>query len=668
MKCNMDRDLRNSDLYREVEKLCLALRRPASGQICDAAEVHVAPDGKHAVLSGSLMDRLEGMPLWRICTIALDTGELKVLTFGPGTDRSPKFSPDGRCVAFLSDRHAIGDFQLYLLDLASGAALRTTSVDGWVEYLHWSPDGERILLGVAGFGADVAGGQGAKTTSARGLKALSWMPSVQSRDEAHCWRRAWVYELRCDRARQVSGPETNVWDATWCGNEALAVLMSAHPGEGYWYAAHVALIVAHSGDCRTLYTPRDQLGLHAASPSGEHLVIVESLCSDRGQVAGEARVIEIASGTLRTLNIHGVDVSHAEWRSDNLLLLAGHRGLQTVVGTYDMDGDVFAEAWADEAISTGGSYARVAGINSGGDCIIVGENFTRAPELAVIRSGQYCPLRSFDLGYAEYAEAIAQVEQVTWEAADGLEISGWLLLPKGRPPYPLVLAIHGGPVWHWRPVWLGRRAGAPYLMLVRRGYAVFFPNPRGSAGRGQDFIRRVYGDMGGADAQDLLAGLDALIERGIADPRRLGVTGMSYGGFMTSWLITQDARFAAAVSVSPHTNQVSQHLLSNIPQFTRLFLREAYYKAGGEYFKRSPIIHAHNVKTPTLNICGALDRCTPPEEAMQFHSALLENGTESALALYPEEGHGIRKYPAALDYTSRLVAWFEAHMPAREAG
>jgi dipeptidyl aminopeptidase/acylaminoacyl peptidase len=174
--------------------------------------------------------------------------------------------------------------------------------------------------------------------------------------------------------------------------------------------------------------------------------------------------------------------------------------------------------------------------------------------------------------------------------------------------------------------------------------------------------------MGGADAQDLLAGLDALIERGIADPRRLGVTGMSYGGFMTSWLIAQDARFAAAVSVSPHTNQVSQHLLSNIPQFTRLFLREAYYKVGGEYFKRSPIMHAHNVKSPTLNICGALDRCTPPEEAMQFHSALLENGTESALVLYPEEGHGIRKYPAALDYTSRLVAWFDAYMSARKAG
>jgi hypothetical protein len=126
---NMDRDIRNSDLYCEVEALCLALRRPASGQIGDAAEVHVAPDGD-AVFSGSLMDRLEGLPVSRVCMIALDMGELKVMTFGPSVDRSLKFSPDGRQVAFLSDRHAVGDFQLYLLDLASGAAQRATPVDG----------------------------------------------------------------------------------------------------------------------------------------------------------------------------------------------------------------------------------------------------------------------------------------------------------------------------------------------------------------------------------------------------------------------------------------------------------------------------------------------------------------------------------------------------------
>ena len=132
---------------------------------------------------------------------------------------------------------------------------------------------------------------------------------------------------------------------------------------------------------------------------------------------------------------------------------------------------------------------------------------------------------------------------------------------------------------------------------------------------------------------------------------------------MTSWLITQDTRFSAAVPVAPHTNQVSEHLLSNLPHFMSLVLQDHYTNPGGKYFERSPIMHAHKVKTPTLNVCGALDRCTPPEEATQFHNALLESGVESVLVTYPDEGHGIRKFPACIDFTARAVSWFERHMP-----
>ena len=192
-------------------------------------------------------------------------------------------------------------------------------------------------------------------------------------------------------------------------------------------------------------------------------------------------------------------------------------------------------------------------------------------------------------------------------------------------------------------------------MLLKRGFAIFFPNPRGSAGRGRPFARLVVGDMGGADTHDYLSGLDHLVERGIADPQRLGVTGGLHGGFMSSWLITSSRRFAAAVPVCPHTNQVSEHLLSNIPHFMAMFLADCYTNPEGQYFQRSPIMHAHKARTPTLNICGALDRCTPPEEAMQFHRALLENGVKSVLVTYPEEGHGIRKFPASIDYASRMT-------------
>jgi dipeptidyl aminopeptidase/acylaminoacyl peptidase len=663
----MQTDIRETALYREAEALYETLRRPGTGQISDAAEVHVAADGRQAVFAGTIVDTLECAPPTRICHVDLTSGDIRVLTFGPNTDRLPKYSPDGRHIAFLSDRKRSGDFQLYLLDLATGATKATACVDGWVENLHWSPDGRRVLLGVAGHGADIAGGQGAIASKRFSEAVPSWMPAIETGDESYRWRRAWVFELDTDRVRQISRVECNVWEAAWCGNEAVAAVVSSGPGEGLWYSASLHIIETDTGNSRVVYTPQDQLGCPASSPSGQHLAIVEALCSDRWYVAGELRLIEIASGRIRRLGTRGVDITYTEWRSDRRLLLAGHRGLETVVGFVDAISGTFTEVWSSHDLTTGGIYVTVSGLNETGDCALVGESFARAPEIAVIRGGEYRRVKSFDLSHVDDPKVVAAVERVSWPAPDGLEMQGWLLRPNGNGPHALVMNVHGGPVGHWRPTWLGRRA-VPVLMLLKHEYAVFFPNPRGSSGRGQAFARHVLGEMGGADTYDYLSGLDHLVAAGIADPKRLGVTGISYGGFMTSWLITQDSRFTAAVAVAPHTNQVTEHLLSSIPNFMPLFLADRYNNPGGKYFERSPIMHAYKVKTPTLNICGALDRCTPPEEAKQFHNALLENGVKSVLITYPEEGHGIRKLPAGIDYAARLVAWFQQYTPATAAG
>jgi dipeptidyl aminopeptidase/acylaminoacyl peptidase len=652
-------DVRETALYREAETIYDALRRPGMGLVSDAAEV--STNGTHVVFAGTLVEKLDGTAPSRICLTELSTGDTRVLTFGPNVDRLPKFSADGCHIAFLSDRHQAGDFQLYLLDPLSGAARATPRVDGWAEYLHWSPDGRSILLGVAGHGADRSGGQGAVTSRQVAKDPLAWMPAVQSGDEVYRWRRAWIYELATDQVRQVAPANLNIWEAVWCGNNALAAVVSAGPGEGLWYSARLHVVDIATGKSRELYAPKDQIGWPAAPPSGKYLAVVEAVSSDRWIVAGDLRLIETKSGEIQRVDTRGVDITYTEWRSDRQLLLAGHRRFETVVGVLNVGSGSFTELWRSEELTTGGFYVTVSGLNEAGDCVLVGEGFMRAPEIAIIRRGRYHSVKSFDLGYTDHAKAIERVDQVSWKAPDDLEIHGWLLRPQGKGPHPLVLNVHGGPVAHWRPVWLGRR-GVPLLMLVKQGYAVFLPNPRGSAGRGQDFARRVWGDVGGADTYDHLSGLDYLVKEGIADPRRLGVTGGSYGGFMASWLITQDSRFAAAVPLAPVTNQVTAHLISNIPQYVALSLADTYTNVTGKYFQRSPIMHAHRVTTPTLNVCGALDRCTPPEEAVQFHNALLENGVKSVLITYPEEGHGIRKFPAAIDYAARVVGWFQEHM------
>lgn len=658
----MQRDIRETDLYKEAEALYRTLRQPGTGLISDAAEVHPSPDGKHAVFTGTIIDELEGTPPTRICQVDLETGDSRVLTFGPNIDRLPKYSPNGKQIAFLSDREKAGDFQLYLLDPATGAANPTPAVEGWIEYLHWSPDGRHILLGVAGHGADVSGGQGAVTSKQVSEEFASWMPSVETGDESFRWRSAWLYDVKTDTVRQVSKADCNIWEAVWCGSDSLAAVVSPGPSEALWYTATLNIIDIKSGDGRIIYTPKDQLGWPAASPSGNQLVVVEAVCSDRGIVAGDLLLIDTQSGDVERIDTKGVDVTCTEWRSEECLLFAGHRGFETVISEYDSPSRTVTEYWASQEITDGGRYITVSGINSpSADCIFTGEGFLRAPEIGIVRDGKYRTIKSFDYGYAEMVKDTIAVETVSWKAPDDLEIQGWLMRPQRKGPYPLVMEVHGGPVWHWRPFWLGRRIHD--LILAKHGYAVFLPNPRGSSGRGLEFARHVQGDLNGLDTHDYLSGLDYLVEQGIADAKCLGVTGVSYGGCMTSWLITQDSRFAAAIPVAPHTNQISQHLTSNIPYFDTLFLADKYNNPNGKYFERSPIMHAHKVKTPTLNISGGLDKCTPPGQAMEFHNALLEHGIKSALVTYPEEGHGIRKLPAVIDYVTRVVAWFEEYMP-----
>jgi dipeptidyl aminopeptidase/acylaminoacyl peptidase len=652
------KDIRDTPLYQEAEAFYRAVRRPGSGLISDAAEISAR--GGRAVFAGAVVDALVGEPSMRICLTELDSGSTSILTRGPNSDRCPKLSPDGRHVAFVSDRLKAGEFQLCLIDLLGDESRQAPSVDGWVEYIHWSPDGQRILLGVAGYGADSPGAQGA--TARQGAdEAPSWIPSIAAGEEPGSWRSAWVYELESNSVRQLTAAGVNVWEGNWAGNRAIAAITSPGTAEGLWYTARLQLVDIVSGASREVYAPRAQIGWPSTSPSGRYLAFVEALCSDRWLVCGELRLVDLHSGVARSPHTGGMDISYTEWISESRLLVAGHREFSTAVGIVDANGGTFVQCWHSEEISTAGLLASVSGTGEAGDFALVGEGFRKAPEIAVVRNGNYRVVRSFDLDGSRELDALDTTQTVSWRAPDGLEIQGLLLKPHGDGPHPTVMMVHGGPVWHYHPYWPGRR-WAQAIMLLRRGCAIFLPNPRGSTGRGQEFVRPLLGDMGGADTMDYLSGMDCLVHEGLADPKRLGVTGASYGGYMTCWLITQDHRFAAAVATSPVTNFVTVHLMSNIPHFVSWFLDDSYRNAGGRYFQRSPINHAHKVRTPILSTSGALDRCTPPQEALQFHNAMMENGGKSVLVTYPEEGHGVRKWPALIDLAARSVGWLEEHL------
>lgn len=668
----MERDIRTTPLFLEVESHFRNVYAPAFGRVSGTSGPVASPDGRKIAFTGSKLDKLEGTPSTRVFVIDLETGELDEVTGGPNDDKLPRWSPDGSRLAFLSDRARKGEFQLYLLAVGRmGEALSTPAVDGTVEAFAWSPEGRAILLQVAGRGADLAGVQGSGTTQADGGELPSWIPSVDRGVAENEWRTAYLYELETRAARRISRDGLNIWEAVWGGPRRLAAIVSDDPREDAWYSAPLALIDVESGQERVVHRSPWQLGLPAASPSGERLAVVEALCSDRAVVAGNVLLIDpcrvpihggpvpIEGGPEVTrIDTAGVDVTSLEWRDENCLLFAGLRGLHAVVGEYDAESGEVRELWETEG--TCGSFVPEASPLDG-SFVTVAHSYDRYPELAVVREGQARTVTRMCHEGAEYLTRIGgRQEAITWTAPDGIEIQGFLITPEGDGPHPLIVNVHGGPVSAFQNRWLGSST-VPWL--VSRGYAVLMPNPRGSWGRGQDFVRMVYGDMGGDDALDILAGIDALIERGIADPARLGVTGGSYGGFMSAWLITQTDRFAAAVVMSPVTDWYSQHRTSNIGEFDRLFLQDDPSNPAGRYFERSPVMFARQVKTPTLHTAGARDRCTPPTQAIEFHQALLENGVESVLLLYPEEGHGVRQMPAGIDVCARITDWFERHMP-----
>lgn len=642
--------MRETPQFRTATAFYEALLEPGSGLISDAADVAVSPDGATAVFTASVQPDLASPPDTHIAAVDLGTGTLRRLSDGP-RDRLPRYSPDGT-LAYLRGTGASGRYELVADGHEMGA-----NTDGSIEYFEWSPDGSAILLGVAGLGADLSGAQGGTkiATSDAGLPA--WLPTVETDTAEDVWRRAWIFDVDTGDCRPVSPHGLNVWEATWQTRRRIAAVASEHHGEGAWYTARLVAIDVTTGAVEELYRPAEQMGWPAASPEGR-LAFVEAICSDRWIVAGTVTVLE-ADGTARSIDSNDVDVTWLGWLDSGRVAFAGHRGLETVVGVLDVEDGTASDVWASEDRTIGLWYPRAA--TTGGGFCVVGEAYDVAPELAIVSTDGYRPIRSFaPSALADPGFVTGRIESVVWTAPDGLEIQGHLVRAPGPSPGPVVMNIHGGPIWCHRNRWLGRQRGTE--LLVRAGVSVFLPNPRGSSGRGQEFAGMVRGDMGGADTYDYLTGLDALVASGVADPARIGVTGISYGGFMSAWLITRDARFAAAVVISPVSDWYSQHRTSQIPFFDELFLEPGASTPGGLFFERSPAFFADRVTCPTLVVAGDLDMNTPPGQAVEFYRSLVEHGVPAALVRYPAAGHGARQFPENVDVTARILDWFRRYL------
>ncbi len=661
----MERDLRETPLYREVERFYRSVLEPGFGRTWPAGDPVPSPDGAEVAFRAERLDRLEGHPVGRICLVGADGAGLRTITDGPNDDSEPRWSPDGRRLTFRSDRERKGRHGLYVLDRGElGEAGALGSFPGSVEWHRWSPDGDRILVGVAGDAAEQADALGSGTLGGE-EDVPPWVPDVESSDLGDAERRTiWLIDAASGDARRLSPPHRNFWEADWCGPGSVVAVVSDGAGEDAWYGAGVSIFDATSGDERRLLSSDVQLGWVAGSPSGERVAVIEAVCSDRMVICGDLRVVDVATGEITAVDLGDVDASLARWLDDDRLLVFGRRGLDSVALEVAPAHVSVRERWVTPE-SVGELY-HPSGAPLGDGFVVLLSSHARPPSIVAVDADG----TERDVAAPRHAgddvvlSSVGARSPLRWSAPDGLEIAGLLTTPPGDGPFPLVLSVHGGPIGTSDD----RFPRLLHALLLSRGFAILEPNPRGSAGRGQGFAAAVVGDMGGADVGDVLAGVDAAVEAGHADPDRLVLTGGSYGGFMAAWIPTRDRRFKASVAVSPVTDWWSERFDSSLGAWVGDFLGGQPRDVPQEYTDRSPVLAVEDVTTPVLLTAGRHDRATPVGQAVEFYRALRERGVPTEVVVYPQEGHGVGDLPAVLDLATRTVAWFERFLPGGDGG
>ncbi|KAH8649992.1 Alpha/Beta hydrolase protein [Xylariales sp. PMI_506] len=662
------RDVRQTKYFQHVESHFRSAYTPAFGKPSQASQPSVCPTAPLVAVKAGVRDSLEKNSS-RISIINTATGHQTAIRESSGShDSSPQWSPNGQQLAFLSDRLNPGVLGVFILDNAylhdpDATPQATPPLPGTVEAFSWSPDGSLLLIRVAEHGADQAGAYGSgRMGSFNGSEdEPSWLPNVSTGEQESGWRSIWLYDPGSSQLKRVGKPGLNVWEAVWLGQNHLFAVVSSSPAEDAWYEASLAILDVQTGNHRTVYREKQQLGLPAATPSGQLAAFVECLSSDRGGVAGQVVLFRRDQSSFQRLDLNNVDVTYLQWVDEECLAYMGLRGAHTVAGHYYPSTGQVKEHWVSE--QTSGPLYPEGAVTRDGRFVIVSESWSQYQQLDIAYNGQCQKVLSWAHEGSRWLQSqVGSMQSVTWNAPDGLEIQGYLALPAShhRPPYPLILNSHGGPVWTFRNTW---SLSSPLIsLLVSHGYAVLSANPRGSTGKGAEFTAKVLGDMGGMDAKDLLSGVNAMVDRKIANPHQLGVMGVSYGGYMAAWLPTISPCFRAAVPIAPIINWSSYHNTSNIGKFDELFFQEDPHKPDNLYHHRSPVMFAGRYPTPIMQVVGEQDRCVHPSQSLEYHHVLRAKGINSTLLVYPDEGHGIRSFPAYIDFSARVLNWFDEHL------
>jgi dipeptidyl aminopeptidase/acylaminoacyl peptidase len=573
----------------------------------------------------------------------------------PGSERDLQWSPDGSQLAMLAD--AGGRPALFVVARSTGAARQVALLRGNTAILRWSPDGKSI-----GFlnTEKPSRPSGPLAPQARDTGLIGHQFDIQ---------RVAVVNVQSGAVRQLSRADLYVHEFAW-SPDGKQFLAAAAPGQGDsgWYTDEIWIMDASGASARSLGKPGMQISSPRWSPDGTRIAYVGGLMSDEGVPGGDVYVINVAGGTPRNLT-PGIKVSPnwLAWTGEaNRILFTAWADGGSAIGTVDP-----AAGGANVVWQAGESILAVAGVGVGGLALssngsvsgLIRHSYEQPPEVWAGPIGQWKQVTRVNEGLEQ---VVGKVDNLHW-TSDEWTVQGWLLRPKKIDParrHPMVVLVHGGPASAHQPQWLNS-ANATERTLLNAGYFVLLPNPRGSQGLGEAFTRANVKDFGYGDLRDILRGIDEAAVRAPVDTARVGITGWSYGGYMTMWAVTQTGRFKAAVAGAGVANWQSYWAQNGINDWLPGYFGATVYDDPAVYARSAPITFIKQAKTPTLVLVGEFDVECPAPQSYEFWKALENYGVETQFVIYAGEGHDVRQPAHVKDRIDRSLAWFDSHLKVR---
>ena len=611
----------------------------ASLNLRSISDLQFSPDGSR--IAFVVMDPPKGERRARhIWLHEIKSGSDRQITFSAKDESSPRWSPDGKQLAFLSNRE--DQQQIYVMRMDGGEAAALTNGKRSVHSFGWSPDGKQIAF------------------LAPDPKTDPEEKKEKAKDDAHVvdkddkQPRLWLLTVATDAAKALTDPKWEVSELAWMPSGDLIIISATDRPESDQETHRIFSVALSTGARTLLLAPHGPFGELHVSPDGR--TVSYTGCRVDGPTPHDLMLLDI--GKRATRNLTGASLDRAihehRWTNDGSLLALYADGFRNKLVGFSPEG--MSKNLANPPPGNVGGFA----VSDAGNVVFVGQSATTPPELW-LWDQKNPPKQVSHLNDSWKQYALIAPEFYKYKSFDGLEIEAALLKPAGAGPkarLPLIVLVHGGPTGNWQDsieTW-GQ-------LLATHGYAVFYPNIRGSVGYGESFIEMNRGDWGGADFKDVMWGVKDLVDRRIADPSKLGIGGWSYGGYMAEWAITQTNDFKAAVSGAGLSNLISEYGSEQHPAYDEWFYGAPYESESlVKFLNSSPFTQLKNAKTPTLILQGEADTTDPLGQSQELYRGLKHYGVESVMVEYPREPHGFREEKHLLDRLNRILAWYDKYV------